>query len=84
MAKATATATATATGGGTRETEVTRGEGIEGGERREKFMRTDGRTKVVQEVLADLKKVLQNTKHATADYSLTTKKKGHTALCYNN
>ena len=40
-------------GGGTRVTEVTRGEGIEGGEegkkeggeRREKFMRTDGRTK---------------------------------------
>ena len=43
-------------------------------EKEEKFLHTGGRdqSKIVQEVLADLRKLLQNTKHATADYSLTT------------
>ena len=73
-------------GGVTRLTGVTRGEGTEGGEEGKEEggergeeggeeILAEGRThqsKVVQEVLADLKKLLQNTKHTTADYSLTT------------
>ena len=73
-------------GGGTRVKGVTRDERAEGGEEGKEEggergeeggeeILAEGRThqsKVVQEVLADLKKRLQNTKHTTADYSLTT------------
>ena len=54
---------------------MSRGEGTEGGEEGGEENLAEERTyqrKIVKEVLADLKKLLQNTKHTTADYSLTT------------
>ena len=60
-------------------TGVSRGEGIEGGEEGKEEVGEENlaegwtdQSKIVQEVLADLRKLLQSTKHATADYSLTT------------